>query len=166
MRPGLMSMRRGSGAGAGRVLILVENLSVPFDRRVWQESLALRDAGWDVSVICPRGSKRDIEEYVEIDGIEIHRYPLTVASGGIRGYAREYGLALWHTRRLMKKVGPVVAIQLGARAGGSQGPVVKSSVRTWYLSLPHLWAVARYEWTTANSVRPCNVRQAPPEVRC
>ena len=36
-----------------------------------------------------------------------------------------------------------VAIQLGARAGGSQGPVVKSSVRTWYLSLPHLWAVAR-----------------------
>lgn len=100
-------MRLGSRSGAGRVLILVENLSVPFDRRVWQESLALQAAGWEVSVICPRGSKRDIEEYAEIDGIKIHRYPLTVATGGIRGYAREYGLALWHTRRLMKKVGPV-----------------------------------------------------------
>ena len=39
----------------GRALILVENLSVPFDRRVWQECLALRDAGYEVSVICPQG---------------------------------------------------------------------------------------------------------------
>src|SRR5664280_1700657 len=37
---------------------------------------------------------------------------------------------------------PIVAIQLGVRAGGSQGPVVKSSVSAWYLSLPHLWAVS------------------------
>src|SRR5664280_3854469 len=36
----------------------------------------------------------------------------------------------------------IVAIQLGVRAGGSQGPVVKSSVSAWYLSLPHLWAVS------------------------
>src|SRR5450755_4665861 len=40
---------------------------------------------------------------------------------------------------------PHVAIQLGARAGGSQGPVVKSSVSAWYLSLPHLVAVDRWE---------------------
>lgn len=38
-----------------RALILVENLSVPFDRRVWQECTTLRDAGWEVHVICPRG---------------------------------------------------------------------------------------------------------------
>ncbi|MFF3141035.1 glycosyltransferase WbuB, partial [Streptomyces sp. NPDC057927] len=35
-----------------RALILVENLSVPFDRRVWQECRTLRDAGWEVDVIC------------------------------------------------------------------------------------------------------------------
>ena len=36
------------------VLIIVENLPVPLDRRVWQESCALRDAGYEVAVICPR----------------------------------------------------------------------------------------------------------------
>ncbi|GAA3277826.1 glycosyltransferase family 4 protein [Dactylosporangium vinaceum] len=93
---------------AGRsALILVENLSVPFDRRVWQESLALRDAGWDVSVICPQGTKRDTESYAEIDGIKIHRYPLEAATGGPLGYAKEYSSALRHTLRLAKQVGPV-----------------------------------------------------------
>ena len=38
-----------------RVLILVENLSVPLDRRVWQESQTLAGADWDVTVVCPRG---------------------------------------------------------------------------------------------------------------
>jgi glycosyltransferase involved in cell wall biosynthesis len=92
---------------AGKALILVENLSVPFDRRVWQESQALRDAGWEVSVICPQGTKRDTEAYAEIDGIKIHRYPLRAATGGPKGYLQEYGSALWHTWRLLKKVGPV-----------------------------------------------------------
>jgi glycosyltransferase involved in cell wall biosynthesis len=92
---------------AGKALILVENLSVPFDRRVWQESLALRDAGWQVSVICPQGTKRDTEAYARIDGVEIHRYPLRAAAGGPLGYLREYGSALWHTYRLARKVGPV-----------------------------------------------------------
>src|SRR5439155_972483 len=35
------------------VLIVVENLPVPLDRRVWQESCALREAGYEVAVICP-----------------------------------------------------------------------------------------------------------------
>ncbi|WP_433250291.1 glycosyltransferase family 4 protein [Streptosporangium sp. CA-135522] len=92
---------------AGKALILVENLSVPFDRRVWQESTTLRDAGWDVHVICPRGTKRDSEPYVELDGVKIHRYPLRAATGGPLGYLQEYGLALWHTFRLARRVGPV-----------------------------------------------------------
>jgi glycosyltransferase involved in cell wall biosynthesis len=91
----------------GKALILVENLSVPFDRRVWQESTTLRDAGWDVHVICPQGTKRDRESYVELDGVKIHRYPLTAATGGPRGYVKEYGTALWHTYRLARKIGPV-----------------------------------------------------------
>jgi glycosyltransferase involved in cell wall biosynthesis len=92
---------------APRALILVENLSVPFDRRVWQESLALRDAGWDVHVICPQGTKRDTEAYAEIDGVRIYRFPLRPATGGPLGYLKEYSTALWHTWRLARQVGPV-----------------------------------------------------------
>ncbi|MFF8955340.1 glycosyltransferase family 4 protein [Streptomyces sp. NPDC014894] len=101
-----------SGGGTGgrpgrRALILVENLSVPFDRRVWQECRTLRDAGWEVHVICPRGSKRDTEPETEIEGVRILRYPLRAATGGPAGYVREYGSALWHTARLARVVGPV-----------------------------------------------------------
>ncbi|GHE36287.1 glycosyltransferase WbuB [Streptosporangium violaceochromogenes] len=92
---------------AGKALILVENLSVPFDRRVWQESTTLRDAGWDVHVICPRGTTRDTEPHVEIEGVNIHRYPLRAATGGPLGYVQEYGTALWHTLRLARRIGPV-----------------------------------------------------------
>ncbi|MFE6887220.1 glycosyltransferase family 4 protein [Streptomyces sp. NPDC057694] len=103
-----MSGSATGGDGNGRrALILVENLSVPFDRRVWQECTTLRDAGWQVDVICPRGEKRDTEPEAVIDGVRIHRYPLRAATGGPAGYLREYGSALWHTARLARKVGPV-----------------------------------------------------------
>ena len=65
-----------------RILILIENLSVPtFDRRVWQESLALRDAGHEVVVICPKGSTADTSDGETVEGIEIHRYDLRAATG-------------------------------------------------------------------------------------
>lgn len=82
------------------ILVLVENLSVPFDRRVWQESQALADAGYRVTVICPKGTKQDTEDEVTIDGVRILRYPLRPAAGGPVGYLREYTVALWHTTRL------------------------------------------------------------------
>ena len=88
----------------GHILILVENLSVPFDRRVWQESRALADAGYQVTVICPQGTKQDTEREATIDGVRILRYPLRAAAGGPLGYLREYSLALWHTARLALKV--------------------------------------------------------------
>jgi glycosyltransferase involved in cell wall biosynthesis len=87
-----------------RILILVENLSVPFDRRVWQESRALVEAGHEVCVICPRGAKRDTEPYARIEGIEIHRYALETAGGALRGYVREYGTALWRSLRLARQL--------------------------------------------------------------
>ncbi|MEO3853616.1 glycosyltransferase family 4 protein [Acrocarpospora sp. B8E8] len=80
---------------------------MPFDRRVWQESCTLRDAGWEVHVICPKGATIDTEAEVEIDGIKIHRYPLKAATGGPLGYLREYSSALLHTYRLARKLGPV-----------------------------------------------------------
>src|SRR5690242_10926747 len=91
---------RHTSVSRGRALILVENLSVPFDRRVWQESTALTRAGYDVEVICPQGGKRDREPYAELDGVRIHRYQLQPATGGPLGYAREYGTALLRTRQI------------------------------------------------------------------
>jgi glycosyltransferase involved in cell wall biosynthesis len=77
-----------------RVLILVENLPSPFDRRVWQEATALREAGYIVSIICPtgRGCERRFEA---IDGIHIWRYNLPLEAEGALGYALEYGAALF-----------------------------------------------------------------------
>jgi glycosyltransferase involved in cell wall biosynthesis len=92
-------------ASLGRALVVVENLSVPFDRRVWQESRALHEAGYEVSVICPMGKSQDREPYALIDGIEIHRYPLKAATGGCSGYLREYPAALRRSRRLARRLG-------------------------------------------------------------
>lgn len=92
------------------ILILVENLSVPFDRRVWQESRALTEAGFKVTVICPTGGNQDRETEAVIEGVRILRYPLRPATGGPAGYLSEYSLALFHTLRLAIKVrreGPV-----------------------------------------------------------
>jgi glycosyltransferase involved in cell wall biosynthesis len=76
-----------------RVLILVENLPSPFDRRVWQEASALRDAGYAVSIICPTGRGCE-KRYEVIDGIHIWRYSLTTNGHGPVGYALEYAFAL------------------------------------------------------------------------
>jgi glycosyltransferase involved in cell wall biosynthesis len=74
------------------VCIVVENLPVPLDRRVWKEACALRDAGYRVSVICPKG-KGFSEGYEALDGIEIYRHRAWEASG-ISGYLLEYSVAL------------------------------------------------------------------------
>jgi glycosyltransferase involved in cell wall biosynthesis len=96
------------------ILILVENLSVPFDRRVWQESRALVNAGFRVTVICPTGLNQDQEPEDVIEGVRILRYPLRPAAGGPAGYIREYGVALWRTLSMAIKVrreGRVDAVQ-------------------------------------------------------
>ncbi|HKP43758.1 glycosyltransferase [Mycobacterium sp.] len=92
------------------ILILVENLSVPFDRRVWQEAQALTDAGFKVTVICPTGANQDREREALIEGVRILRYPLFQATGGPIGYVLEYTLALFHTLRLairVRRSGPI-----------------------------------------------------------
>jgi len=80
--------------GGGRVLIIVENLPVPFDRRVWQEATALKEAGYTVSVICPTGKGYDATEET-IDGIHIYRHKLPLEGAGLFGYLAEYGSALF-----------------------------------------------------------------------
>lgn len=75
------------------ILIIVENLPLPFDRRVWQEANTLKKAGANVSVICPK-TKNYTKHYEEIDGIKIYRHPLPVEANGALGYLLEYSTAL------------------------------------------------------------------------
>lgn len=76
------------------VLIIVENLTVPLDRRVWQEARTLRDAGYTVSVICPVGGKYTAS-YEQLEGIHVFRHPLPFEADGPLGYLVEYGSALF-----------------------------------------------------------------------
>lgn len=76
-----------------RVLIVVEDLPVPFDRRVWIEAKTLRDAGWRVTVVSPKGeSARRWHE--RIDGIEVFRYPLPTTAAGFVNHLAEYAVAI------------------------------------------------------------------------
>lgn len=75
------------------VLILVENLPVPLDRRVWQESCALRDAGYEVAVICPK-MRGHTAAYECLEGIHIYRHWISEEAGGWWGFLREYASAL------------------------------------------------------------------------
>lgn len=94
-----------AAAVSGRsVLIVVENLPVPMDRRVWLEATTLTAAGYRVSVICPTGRGWD-KLYEEIEGVHIYRYPEPPeAHSGAAAYAREWGTALWHMFRLARVV--------------------------------------------------------------
>jgi glycosyltransferase involved in cell wall biosynthesis len=86
-----------------RVLIIVENLPVPFDRRVWSEATTLFKAGYEVSVICPKG-KGATASYEVIDGVHIYRHPLPFDAEGALGYALEYSAALFWEFLLSLKV--------------------------------------------------------------
>jgi glycosyltransferase involved in cell wall biosynthesis len=77
----------------GRVLIIVENLPCPFDRRVWQEARTLTAAGYLVSIICPKAPGFE-KSFEHIDGIDIHRHRLPTEADGVLGYALEYSVAL------------------------------------------------------------------------
>lgn len=85
-----------------KILIIVENLPVPFDTRVWQEATTLAANGYTVSVICPKG-KGYTEDEECLQGVHIFRHDLPEGNGAI-GYAQEYGTALKEEIRLAKKV--------------------------------------------------------------
>ena len=86
-----------------KILILVENLPSPFDRRVWQEATTLRQAGHEVSIICPTGKGYE-KKFESIDGIDIYRYDLPAEGEGALGYLVEYSAALAFTFFLSLKV--------------------------------------------------------------
>jgi glycosyltransferase involved in cell wall biosynthesis len=86
-----------------KVLMLIENCPVPEDLRVWDEAMALRDAGVAVSIIGPKGRNQQ-ESYICLEGIHIYRYRLPLQATSMKGYCVEYGLALLMTLFLSLKV--------------------------------------------------------------
>jgi glycosyltransferase involved in cell wall biosynthesis len=76
---------------------------VPADRRVWCEARALRDAGYSVSVICPKGKNLFTASYEILDGIHIYRHRAYEASTAF-GYLLEYSWALAAQLYLLLKV--------------------------------------------------------------
>lgn len=86
-----------------RIVIIVENLPVPFDRRVWMEARTLKAAGATVSIICPTAKGYEKREEV-IEGIHVYRHPLPIEADGALGYLLEYGAALFWELVLTAKI--------------------------------------------------------------
>jgi glycosyltransferase involved in cell wall biosynthesis len=78
------------GSAGKHILFVVENCSVPDDQRVWKEAKAVKEVGFEVSVISPTDSKSDKEKFINIEGIEIHRYKQVVLGSGFLSYIVEY----------------------------------------------------------------------------
>jgi len=71
-----------------RVLIIVQNLPVPLDRRVWLECQALTAQGYRVSVICPKGPGDP--RFEVIDGVAIYKYRPAPEAQGVMGFVVEF----------------------------------------------------------------------------
>jgi glycosyltransferase involved in cell wall biosynthesis len=82
-----------------RTLIIVQNLPVPFDRRVWLECKALTAAGYDVTVVCPKG-KGD-PSYEMREGVTLLKYPPHAPGGGALGFVLEYAYSFLATAALV-----------------------------------------------------------------
>jgi glycosyltransferase involved in cell wall biosynthesis len=102
---------RATGARP-RVAIIVQNLPVPFDRRVWLECQSLVERGYDVTVICPQGEGTGPSQV--IDGVRILAYPGYAPGGSALGYLVEYVWSFLSTARLVRTArrdGPFDALQ-------------------------------------------------------
>jgi glycosyltransferase involved in cell wall biosynthesis len=88
------------------VAFLTANQTLPFDRRVWQECRSMKRRGFRVIGISPMGvAGRGLEPFENVEGIDIHRYPLEFATSGVRSYGREFSAAVWRTGQLLRRVG-------------------------------------------------------------
>ena len=77
-----------------KILIIVENLPMPFDKRVWKEACALTENGYEVFVISPKDKGYE-SKYENIHGVHIYRHPMPKEGNGAIGYLIEYSSALF-----------------------------------------------------------------------
>ena len=104
--------RSNSPRTRGRILILVQNLPVPFDRRVWLECQSLIDAGFRVAVVCPKGPGDP--RYARVNGVEIYKYRPYAPGGSSSSFVIEYLYSFLATLALSLKAslrGRFVAVQ-------------------------------------------------------
>lgn len=81
--------------GNRRVLIIVQDLPVPYDRRTWLEATTLAEAGYGVSVICPK-AKGFEKPFESLEGVDVYRYRLPFEAQGPLGYTFEFSWCfLW-----------------------------------------------------------------------
>jgi glycosyltransferase involved in cell wall biosynthesis len=96
-----------------RVLIIVQNLPVPFDRRVWLECQSLTSAGHQVAVICPKGDGDP--PYAVLDGVELYKYRPYAPGGSkidfIKEYVYSFAATAWLTRKARRKSGRFDVLQ-------------------------------------------------------
>jgi glycosyltransferase involved in cell wall biosynthesis len=90
--------RRTPAGGRPTVLIIVQNLPVPLDRRVWLECQALTEAGYHVSVVCPKG-KGDPRHHV-LDGVDLYKYRPYPPTRRMVGFIAEHAYAFTRTTLL------------------------------------------------------------------
>ena len=76
-----------------KVLIIVENMSVPLDFRVWKQARSLRQVGYEVIALCPR-TQASQSGYEFLDGVHIYRHPMAKEANSPVGYVWEYSWAL------------------------------------------------------------------------
>ena len=88
-----------------RILIIVQNLPLPFDRRVWLECQALLSAGYRVAAVCPKASGDP--SYQVIDGVELYKYRPYAPGGSklsfIAEYAYSFAATAWQTLKARRK---------------------------------------------------------------
>ena len=77
------------------VLILLQNLPLAKDARVKRECRALLGAGFDVTVICPRGGRVD-----PVPGVRLRAYPAPPEAHTAAGFVLEYAWSLSWTALL------------------------------------------------------------------
>ena len=78
----------------GKILIIVENLPVPLDTRVWLEANTLTEEGYKVSIICPAREGYE-KRYEKLNDISIYRHWMPKEGKGILSYMAEYITALF-----------------------------------------------------------------------
>lgn len=88
----------------GHILILVENLPVPFDRRVWMESIALTEAGYKVSVISPCPPNELDEPDKVIEGISVYRYRMPKPTKSKFSFLQEFWYCYQQTKKLARRI--------------------------------------------------------------
>ena len=96
----------------GHILILVENLPIPFDRRVWMEAMALTESGYKVSVISPCPLEETQTPNRVIEGVHVFRYPMPDTTSSKFSFIKEFAFSLG--KRPVTNLGPSCTLDKGS----------------------------------------------------